>query len=155
MATGAEERIRELKLVLPTPAKPMAKYRTALLIDKMLYVSGHGPLRADGSYIQGKVGSDLTTAQGKEAARATGLAILSTARQALGSLDRLHQLVKTIGLVNCNADFREHPQVINGFSELMAEVLGDDLGVGVRSAIGAVSLPANIAVEIECAFTTR
>ncbi len=102
--------------------------------------------------IEGRVGSDLTTAQGKEAARTVGLAVLSTVRHTLGSLDRVKRLVKTLGMVNATPEFREHPQVINGFSELMAEVFGDDLGVGARSAVGMGSLPANIAVEIECVF---
>jgi enamine deaminase RidA (YjgF/YER057c/UK114 family) len=118
----------------------------------MLYVSGHGPLKPDGKLISGRVGQDLTAEQGKEAARVTGLAILSTVRNTLGSLDNIKRLVKTLGMVNCTADFKDQPLVINGFSELMAEVFGEEAGVGARSAVGMGSLPANIAVEVECIF---
>ena len=147
-----ETRIQELHLVLPKPPKPVAKYKTAVLAGNMLYVSGHGPLKADGQTIVGRLGADLTTAQGKEAARVVGLAILSTVRHTLGSLDKVKRLVKTLGMVNSTADFKEHPHVINGFSELMAEVFGDDAGVGARSAVGMGSLPGNIPVEVECIF---
>ncbi len=152
MSSTPESRIQELHLVLPGAPKPVAKYKTALLVNGLLYVSGHGPLRPDGKMVQGKVGADLTLEQGKEAARVVGLAILSTVRHHLGSLDRVKRLVKTLGMVNSTADFRDHPQVINGFSELMAEVFGEDGGVGTRSAVGMGSLPANIPVEIECLF---
>jgi len=150
MASKPEARIQELHLVLPATPKPVAKYKTAVLAGNMLYVSGHGPLKADGKMIQGRVGADVTPEQGKEAARVAGLAILSTVRNTLGSLDKVKRLVKTLGMVNCTAEFKDHPQVINGFSELMAEVFGDDAGVGARSAVGMGSLPSNIPVEIEC-----
>ena len=150
MASKPEARIQELHLVLPAAPKPVAKYKTAVLAGNMLYVSGHGPLKADGKMIQGRVGADVTPEQGKEAARVAGLAILSTVRNTLGSLDKVKRLVKTLGMVNCTAEFKDHPQVINGFSELMAEVFGDDAGVGARSAVGMGSLPSNIPVEIEC-----
>ena len=152
MSSKPETRIQELHLVLPAPPKPVAKYKTAVLAGNMLYVSGHGPLKADGQTIVGRLGADLTTAQGKEAARVVGLAILSTVRHTLGSLDKVKRLVKTLGMVNSTADFKEHPHVINGFSELMAEVFGDDAGVGARSAVGMGSLPGNIPVEVECIF---
>jgi enamine deaminase RidA (YjgF/YER057c/UK114 family) len=152
MQTKPETRVQELHLILPKPPRPVAKYRTALLVGNMLYVSGHGPLKPDGSLITGKVGGDLTPEQGKDAARQVGLAILATVRNTLGSLDRVARLVKTLGLVNCPPEFKEQPQVINGFSELMAEVFGEEAGVGTRSAVGAGSLPGNIAVEIECQF---
>jgi enamine deaminase RidA (YjgF/YER057c/UK114 family) len=148
-----EARIQELKLTLPTVPKPVAKYKTAMLIGNMLYVSGHGPVKIDSkSAVAGRLGADLTVEQGKEAARSVGLAILSTVRNTLGSLDRVKRLVKTLGMVNSTADFKDHPQVINGFSELMAEVFGEDAGVGTRSAVGMGSLPANIPVEVECLF---
>ena len=152
MQSKPETRVQELHLVLPKPPKPMAKYKTALQLGNLLYVSGHGPLQADGTLFRGRVGADLTTAQGKDAARIVGLAILSTVRNTLGSLDKVKRLVKTLGMVNSTPEFREHPQVINGFSELMAEVFGEENGVGVRSAVGMGSLPENIAVEIECVF---
>jgi enamine deaminase RidA (YjgF/YER057c/UK114 family) len=148
-----EARIQQLKLTLPPAPKPVAKYKTALQIGNMLYVSGHGPAKIDAnSVIAGRLGAALTLEQGKEAARCVGLAVLSTVRNALGSLDRVKRLVKTLGMVNSTADFKDHPQVINGFSELMAEVFGEDAGVGTRSAVGMGSLPNNIPVEVECVF---
>jgi enamine deaminase RidA (YjgF/YER057c/UK114 family) len=152
MPSKPETRIQELHLTLPPPPKPMAKYKTAVLVGSMLYVSGHAPLKPDGKLILGRVGSDLTAEQGKDAARATGLAILATVRNTLGSLDKVKRLVKTYGMVNCTDDFKDQPQVINGFSELMADVFGEDAGVGARSAVGHNSLPSNIPVEIECIF---
>jgi enamine deaminase RidA (YjgF/YER057c/UK114 family) len=118
----------------------------------LAYVSGHGPLKTDGSLITGRVGADLDLEAGKLAARQVGLAILSTLRSHLGSLDRVKRLVKVLGMVNCTPEFLDHPKVINGCSELFAEVFGPDTGVGARSAVGMGSLPANIAVEIEAIF---
>ncbi|HJT78570.1 MAG TPA: RidA family protein [Gemmataceae bacterium] len=152
MPSKPEARIQELRLTLPTPPKPMAKYRPALQVGNLLYVSGHGPFQADGKLTVGRVGADLSLEQGKEAARLVGLNVLSTVRNTLGSLDRVRRLVKTLGMVNCTADFKEQPQVINGFSELMAEVFGEEAGVGARSAVGMGSLPGNIPVEVECVF---
>ncbi len=148
-----EARIQELHLTLPTPPKPMAKYKTAVLVGNILYVSGHGPAKvSEKTPMVGKVGGELTAEQGKESARAVGLNVLATVRTTLGSLDKVKRLVKTLALVNCVADFKEQPQVINGFSELMAEVFGEEAGVGARSAVGTNSLPSNIPVEIECIF---
>jgi enamine deaminase RidA (YjgF/YER057c/UK114 family) len=152
MPTPPETRIQELHLTLPAPPKPVAKYKPAVLVGNILYVSGHGPLKVDGKQIQGRVGADLTLEQGKDAARVVGLAILSTVRNTLGSLNKVKRLVKTLGMVNATPEFKDQPQVINGFSELMAEVFGEDAGVGARSAVGMGSLPGNIAVEIECIF---
>jgi enamine deaminase RidA (YjgF/YER057c/UK114 family) len=153
MPSKPEVRIQELHLTLPTPPQPVAKYKTAVLAGNMLYVSGHGPTKADGkSLVAGKVGADLTVEDGKKAAQLVGLAVLSTVRHTLGSLNKVKRLVKTLGMVNCTPDFKEQPQVINGFSELMAEVFGEDAGVGARSAVGMVSLPGNIPVEVECIF---
>ena len=148
-----ETRIQELHLTLPPAPKPMAKYKTAVLVGNMLYVSGHGPAKiTDKTPVQGRVGADLTLEQGQESARAVGLNILSTVRATLGSLDKVKRLVKTLGMVNCTPDFKDQPAVINGFSELMAQVFGEDAGVAARSAVGMGSLPSNIAVEIECQF---
>jgi enamine deaminase RidA (YjgF/YER057c/UK114 family) len=155
MQSNPETRIQELHLTLPPAPKPVAKYKTAVLVGNILYVSGHGPAKVDGKDLEGKVGADLTPEQGKAAARAVGLAILSTVRNTLGSLNKVKRLVKTLGMVNSAPDFRGHPAVINGFSELMAEVFGDDAGVGARSAVGMGSLPANIPVEIECIFEVQ
>src|ERR1043166_8492001 len=152
MPSKPEARIQELHLTLPPPPKPVAKYKPAVLVGNMLYVSGHGPLKPDGKNIPGRVGADVTPEQGKEAARVVGLAILSTVRNTLGSLDKVKRLVKTLGMVNSTPEFTDHPQVINGFSELMAEVFGEEAGVGARSAVGMGSLPGNIPVEVECIF---
>src|SRR5262245_11636382 len=153
MPSKPETRIQELHLTLPPPQKPVAKYNPAVLVGNLLYVSGHGPAKLDAkSPVTGKVGSDLTVEQGKESARLVAVNILSTVRNTLGSLDKVKRLVKTLGMVNCTTDFKDQPQVINGFSELMAEVFGEEAGVGARSAVGMGSLPMQIPVEVECIF---
>src|SRR6187402_232687 len=129
---SADARIAELKLELPPAPKPVAVYRPLVIVDRMAYVSGHGPLRADKSLIIGRVGSDLTLEQGKAAARQVGLAILATLRSELGSLDRVKRVIKTLGMVNSAPDFLDHPKVINGCSELFAEVFGAEHGIGAR-----------------------
>ena len=149
---SAEARVQELKLALPPAPKPAGVYKPVVIVDKLAYVSGHGPLKSDGSLITGRVGGDLDERAGYDAARQTGLAILATLRANLGSLDRVRRIVKTLGMVNCTPDFQRHPAVINGFSELMAEVFGPDSGVGARSAVGMGSLPGNIAVEVEAIY---
>ena len=151
MASTPETRVQELHLTLPPAPKPVAVYKTAVQFGALLFVSGHGPLKADKTMITGRVGKDLDTEQGKEAARQTGLAILATIKDQLGSLDKVKRLLKTYGMVNCTDDYVDQPKVINGFSELMKDVFGD-AGVGARSAVGHNALPGNIAVEIECVF---
>ena len=150
-----EDRLRKLALPLPPAPRPMGVYKPCLLVGNLLYVSGHGPLKSDNTLITGRVGDGFSLEQGKEAARQTGLAILATVREKLGSLDKIVRLVKALGMVNCTSDFAEHPKVINGFSELMAEVFGEENGVGTRSAVGMGSLPGNIPVEVECLFEVR
>ncbi len=152
---SAEKRIIELQLELPTAPKPVAVYRPLVLVNGLAYVSGHGPLRCDRTVITGRVGADLDLAGGKAAARQVGLAILATLRSELGSLDRVKRLIKTLGMVNSAPDFYDHPKVINGFSELMAEVFGNENGIGARSAVGMGPLPGNIAVEIEAIFEVQ
>ena len=149
---NAEKRLVELKLELPPAPKPVAVYRTVVVAGNMAYVSGHGPLKSDGTLISGRVGADLDLAAGKAAARQVGLAILATLRAELGNLDRVSRLLKMLGMVNATPDFRDHPSVINGCSELFAEVFGPEKGIGARSAVGMGSLPGNIAVEIEAIF---
>jgi enamine deaminase RidA (YjgF/YER057c/UK114 family) len=148
----AEIRVVELKLELPPAPKPVAVYKPLVIAGNMAYVSGHGPLRPDKTVITGKVGADLDLAAGKAAARQTGLAILATLRAELGSLDRVKRLIKVLGMVNSTPDFKDHPAVINGCSELFADVFGKENGIGARSAVGMGSLPSNIAVEIEAIF---
>jgi enamine deaminase RidA (YjgF/YER057c/UK114 family) len=150
--TSPEHRLIELGLVLPPAPKPGGVYAPVVVIDRMAYVSGHGPLRADGSLIVGKVGSSLSESDAYQAARAVGLTMLATLRKELGSLDRIERVVKILGMVNATTDFTNHPQVINGFSNLMVEIWGEQLGRGARSAVGMGSLPQNIAVEVEAIF---
>ncbi len=146
-----EEKIKELGLHLPPPPPPGGVYKPVIIIDKMMYVSGQGPVKSDGSLIKGKLGLDFGIKEGYEAARQVGLTMLSTMKDQIGDLNKVKRLVKTLGMVNSQPDFYDHPKVINGFSELMVELLGDDLGKGARSAVGMI-LPGNIAVEIEAIF---
>ncbi len=147
-----EHRIKELGLELPPAPKPVGVYRPLVVCGSMAYVSGHGPLRADKTLIIGRVGADMDLSGGQAAARQVGLTILATLRQELGTLDRVKRLIKLLGMVNCTAEFGEHPKVINGCSELFAEVFGRENGIGARSAVGMGSLPGGIAVEIEAIF---
>lgn len=147
-----EEKLKSLGLVLPPAPKPIAVYRPLVVFGNAAYVSGHGPLRTDGTLITGVVGRDLDLDAGKAAARQVGLAILATLRTQLGSLDRVKRLIKVLGMVNTAPDFYEHPKVINGCSELFAEIWGAENGIGARSAVGMGPLPGNIAVEIEAIF---
>jgi enamine deaminase RidA (YjgF/YER057c/UK114 family) len=149
---SAEAILAEWKLELPPAPKPVGVYRPLLICGNLAYLSGHGPLRTDGTLITGRVGEDLDRQAGYDAARQTGLAILATLRKNLGSLDRVRRLVKTLGFVNSAPDFFDHPAVINGFSELIAGLYGPENGVGARSALGAVALPGNMAVEVEAIF---
>jgi enamine deaminase RidA (YjgF/YER057c/UK114 family) len=147
-----EAQIQSLSLELP-PAPPRGGvYQPVVIVGNVAYVSGHGPYRTNGTYITGRVGADLGLDEGKEAARQVGLAILATLKKELGSLDRVKRVVKLLGMVNSTPDFPDHPKVINGCSELFAQVWGEQNGVGARSAVGMGSLPGNIAVEIEGVF---
>jgi enamine deaminase RidA (YjgF/YER057c/UK114 family) len=149
---SAEARVRELGLELPPPPKPLGVYRPLVVQERLAYASGHGPVRADGSLIVGRVGDDLDLAAGYAAARQVGLTMLATLRSELGSLDRVGRVIKLLGMVNCTPDFHDHPKVINGCSELFSDVFGRDRGIGARSAVGMGSLPGNIVVEIEAIF---
>jgi enamine deaminase RidA (YjgF/YER057c/UK114 family) len=145
---GAEARIKELNLELPPAPKPGGVYKPVVIVGNLAYVSGHGPVKADGSFITGKVGVDTDLQGGYQSARQTGLALLATLRQALGSLDKVKRVIKVLGMVNSTPDFGQHPAVINGCSELFRDVWGED-GVGARSAVGMGSLPSNITTEVE------
>ena len=147
-----EQRFAELKLTLPSAPRPVAVYRPVVVVQGMAYVSGHGPVCPDGSLIKGRVGADLNLEQGHAAARQVGLAILATLRSHFGSLDSIKRVVKLLGMVNSAPEFYEHPKVINGCSELFAQVFGEEAGIGARSAVGLGPLPGNIAVEIEAIF---
>jgi enamine deaminase RidA (YjgF/YER057c/UK114 family) len=147
-----ESRLTELGLELPPAPKPVAVYRPLVVFGQAAYVSGHGPVRTDGTLITGVVGKDLDLDAAKLAARQVGLAILATLRSQLGSLDRVRRVVKVLGMVNSAPDFYDHPKVINGCSELFADIWGAENGIGARSAVGMGPLPGNIAVEIEVIF---
>ena len=149
---SAEARLHELRLELPPAPKPLAVYKPLVVLGNVAYVSGHGPVRTDGSLIVGRVGETMDLDGGRAAARQVGLAILSTLRSELGSLDRVSRVIKLLGMVNCTPDFPDHPKVINGCSELFADVFGRERGIGARSAVGMGSLPGQIAVEIEAIF---
>lgn len=151
MATP-EENFRLLGLHLPPAPTPLGVYKPCLIDGNYLYVSGHGTVQDDKSLIIGRIGEVLDIEQGKLAARQVGLAILSTIVANLGSLNKVQRVIKVLGMVNCTPDFERHPYVINGCSELFAQVWGPDNGVGVRSAVGFGSLPDNIPVEIEALF---
>ena len=152
--TNIDTRLAELGLTLPAPPKPMATYATAVRLGDLLYISGTGPLRADGTYLTGRLGADLDVAAGQTAARACALAMLATVRAHAGSLDAVARLVKVLGFVHATPEFTDHPKVMNGFSDLMVQLFGD-AGLGARSAVGAPSLPAGIAVEVEAIFQLR
>jgi enamine deaminase RidA (YjgF/YER057c/UK114 family) len=148
---AAEQRLRDLKIDLPPVSKPTNTLVNAVRVGDMLYVSGTGP----GKGVVGRLGQDYDINLGKNAARQVGLQILAVVKTELGSLDKVERLVKTLGMVNAAPDFKQHPQVINGFSDLMVEVFGEDKGKGARSAVGMSSLPGGIPVEIECIFQVR
>jgi enamine deaminase RidA (YjgF/YER057c/UK114 family) len=146
---SAEARIKELGLTLPQPPKPLGTYVPGVRVGHLLFLSGHGPTRVDGvPGMRGKVGRDLSMEDGYKAAREVGLNLLGTARALLGSLDKVKRVVKVLGMVNSAEGFGEQPKVINGFSDLMVEVFGEN-GRHARSAVGMAELPLGIPVEIE------
>lgn len=145
----ADDRLADLGIQLPPPPKEMGVYKLMVRTGKLAYLSGHGPFLDDGSIITGRVGEDMGLEEAQAAARQVGLNLLATLKNELGSLNLIARLVKTLALVNCTDDFTEQPAVINGFSNLFAEVFGEHAGIGARSAMGTNSLPGNIPVEIE------
>jgi enamine deaminase RidA (YjgF/YER057c/UK114 family) len=147
-----ETRLKELNIELPPAARSLGVYKPVVIVDRMAYLSGHGPVQADGTAVCGRLGDQLDKAAGYDAARQTGLNLLATLRGQFGSLDAVRRIVKTTGFVNASPEFKDHPAVINGFSELMRDVFGTEAGVGARSAMGVASLPAGWAVEIEAIF---
>jgi len=152
---SAESKVSELGLNLPPAPPPAGVYKPLVITGNLAFVSGHGPVTPDGSLLTGRVGADVDKEQGKLAARQVGLTMLSTLKAQLGSLDRVARVIKVLGMVNATPDFEEHPYVINGCSELFAEVFGTENGIGSRSAVGMGSLPGNITVEIEATFELK
>ena len=147
-----ESNFSKLGHELPPPPKPLGVYKPCLIDGKYLYLSGHGTVQSDGTLIIGRIGEDMDQEQGKLAARQVGLAMLATIKANLGSLNRVKRVIKVLGMVNCISTFEKHPYIINGASELFAQVWGEENGIGVRSAVGMGSLPDNIPVEIEALF---
>jgi enamine deaminase RidA (YjgF/YER057c/UK114 family) len=143
-----DKKLKELSIELFVPGKPIANYVKAVRTGNLLYLAGHGPTKADGSNILGKVGKELSTEQGYEAAKQTGISILSTLKAELGDLNKIKRIVKVLGMVNCTETFTDQPKVINGFSDLMVAVFGEK-GKHARSAVGMYALPLNMSVEIE------
>ncbi len=148
---SVDARLSELGIELPPPVRPLANYVRHVRTGNLLFISGTGPTDAAS---KGKVGQDLSVEQAYGVAREVGLQILATAKDAVGDLDRVVRVVKVLGMVNALPDFEQQPQVINGCSDLLVEVLGD-AGRHTRSAVGMGSLPNGIAVEIECTFEVR
>ena len=146
--TDFDKKLRELGIELFPPAKPLGTYVKAVRTGNLIFLAGHGPTRADGTNITGKVGKELTLEQGAAAARQTGIALLSTLKAEVGDLNKVKRIVKVLGMVNCSENFTDQPKVMNGFSDLMVSVFGEK-GRHARSAVGMYALPSNIAVEIE------
>ena len=145
---SAEDRLKQLGLVLPRVPSPVANYVSYRIAGNVLYLAGQGPRRADGAQLTGKLGAEISVDEGYRRARLVGLQLLATTRTALGSLDRVDFVVKMLCMVNAVPDFRDHPKVANGMSDLFVEVFGD-AGKHARSAVGMGSLPNQISVEIE------
>ncbi len=143
-----DKKLKELGVELITPAKPIANYVTAVRTGNLIYLAGHGPMKADGTNIMGKVGKDLSIEQGAAAAKQTGISLLSTLKREIGDFNKVKRIVKVLGMVNCTENFTDQPKVINGFSDLMVAIFGEK-GKHARSAVGMNALPSNIAVEIE------
>jgi enamine deaminase RidA (YjgF/YER057c/UK114 family) len=146
--TDPESRIKELGIQLIKPTPPIANYVKAVRVGNMVYLAGHGPDKPEGGVVTGKVGSDLSVEQGADAARLTGISLLSTLKGEIGDLNKVKRIVKVLGMVNAVPTFEKHPQVMNGFSDLMVQVFGEN-GKHARSSVGVASLPNNIPVEIE------
>jgi enamine deaminase RidA (YjgF/YER057c/UK114 family) len=154
MSESIEKRLADLGIVLPAAIAPIANYVPSVLSGNLLFISGQGAAGADGRWLTGRVPDQIGADEGYQRARATGLRILTVARQALGSLDRVQRVVKILGFVNATPDFHDHPGIINGCSDLLVEVFGDR-GRHSRSAVGVASLPVNLSVEIEAVFEVR
>ncbi len=148
IAQDPEAKLKELNIELPAIGKPIANYVHVVRTGNLLFLAGKGPSDATGKYMTGKVGRELTIEEGQQAARLTAINQLAVLKAELGDLNKVKRVVKVLGMVNCEADFKDHPKVINGFSDLMVEVFGEK-GKHARSAVGMCSLPMNMAVEIE------
>ena len=146
---GADERLDELGVQLPPEIPPVGNYVPAVRSGGLLFVAGHGPVGPDGRWVTGKVGTDLDLDDARRAARLVALNLLATVRRELGSLDAVRRVVKVLGMVNCSPGFNQMPAVIDGCSDLLVAVFGDEIGRHARSAVGMAELPFGIPVEIE------
>jgi enamine deaminase RidA (YjgF/YER057c/UK114 family) len=149
VAADPYERLRSCGISLPKPTAPIANYLHAISEGELLFVSGQGPRDAQGRLCTGKVGATVSVEEAYQHARSTGISLLAVLHESLGTLVRVRRIVKLSGMVNAAADFAEHPRVINGCSDLLVEVFGQDIGRHARTAIGVGSLPGQITVEIE------
>jgi enamine deaminase RidA (YjgF/YER057c/UK114 family) len=145
---SAEQKLKELGLMLPQPPKPVANYVPAVKTGNLLFISGHGPYNDGKTKISGKVGRELTVDEGYQVARNVALNCLATVKAAVGDLDKVKRVVKLLGMVNCTEDFKDQPKVINGCSDLLVAIF-DEAGKHARSAVGMQALPNQIPVEIE------
>lgn len=149
-----EQKLSSLNLTLPPAPTPAGQYRPARLVGNLLYLSGQGPRDAKGSFIAGKLGCDVSVAEGYAAARNAGLQLLSAAKAELGDLSRVEAIVKLFGMVHTATGFVDHAQVVNGCSELLIEVF-EEAGCHTRSVAGMDSLPCGMIVEIEAIFAVK
>lgn len=147
-AVDFDKRLKELNIVLTAPSAPLASYVKTVRVGNLIFTSGHGPDKPDGSRITGRVGEDLTLEQGQEAARLTGIALISSLKAEIGDLNKVKRIVKVLGMVQSSPDFKDQPKVMNAFSDLMVQVFGEK-GKHARSAVGVNAIPANWATEIE------
>jgi enamine deaminase RidA (YjgF/YER057c/UK114 family) len=148
LAQDVEKKLKEQGIELLKPTAPVATYVKAVRVGNLIFLAGHGPVKPDGTYITGKVGKDFTLEQGYAAARQTAIALLSSLKEEIGDLNKVKRVVKVFGMVNCTENFTDQHKVINGFSDLIVNVFGEK-GKHARSAVGMISLPLNIAVEVE------
>jgi enamine deaminase RidA (YjgF/YER057c/UK114 family) len=151
MSGTPEQRLVELGIEIPPPSPPAGLYRSGVAVGSLLFMSGVGPFRPDGTFVTGKVGDIVDLAAAQEAARLTGLQLLGGVRAQVGSLDHVVRVVKILGMVNCAPGFNQTPAVIDGCSQLFIDVFGE-AGRGARSAVGMAELPFDISVEIEAIF---
>jgi len=145
---NAENKLKEMGLEIPPPSTPVANYVSAVRTGNLVFLSGHGPYRKDGTMITGKVGAELSLDEGYEAARRVAVGLLGSLKGEIGDLDKVRRVVKLLGMVNCTPDFTDQPKVINGASDLLVEIFSEK-GKHARSAVGMNALPMNISVEIE------
>lgn len=147
-AQDAEQKLKDLKIELLKPSTPMGSYVKAVRTGNLIFLSGHGPTKTDGSLMVGKVGKDVTVEQAQQAARQAGIGLLSTLKAEIGDLNKVNRVVKVLGMVNCTDEFMDQPKVMNGFSDLMISIFGDK-GRHARSSVGMNALPSNMVIEIE------